>query len=229
MKILYKFPTRSRRNKMLAAIDNITALAKHDDYVIQLTLDVDDESVTNNSVKHQLAKYGKVYALWGISAGSKIGAVNRDLGLIFDDFDILICMSDDFVFLQEGFDLQIISDMQQYFPDGDGFLHYPDGHVNERLATMSIIGRKYFERFGYIYHPEYKSVYCDQEAQEVAKKLGKYKYIPIQLFEHQHPVWKRTEWDEQYRKTEDPVVYAEDKATYLRRQSQNFDLPIDRI
>lgn len=196
-------------------------MSKHDDYKIQLTLDYDDIDVIGDDVKEKISSYGeKVFAMWGQSE-NKIHAVNRDMEFS-GEWNILICMSDDMVWVQEGFDIQIIKDMHHYFPDGDGFLHYPDGAVNQKLATMSIMGKKYYDRFEYIYNPEYESVYCDQEAMQVAKKLGKYQYINNHLFEHKHPRWKKSEWDEQYRRTEDPSVYARDRRTFMRRQANNF-------
>jgi hypothetical protein len=223
MTICYKFSTRSRPDKLFSCLENIHSLSKHDDYYILLTLDVDDNTVTTSEVRDKIATYPKVIPYWGISQGSKIVAINRDL-YFAPSWDILINMSDDFVFLKPGFDVQIIQDITNYFSDLDGFVHYPDGAVNSKLATMSIMGRKYFDRFGYIYHPDYESVYCDQEAMEVAKKLGKYKFINNQLFEHRHPRWKKAEWDEQYRKTEDAKVYAKDRETFMRRKANNFYL-----
>jgi hypothetical protein len=176
MKICYKFATRSRPNKFFSCLDNITSLAKNIDYFILVSIDIDDESMNTHEIRCRISNYDNVIPYWGYSNQNKITAINRDV-CFAPDWQILINVSDDFMFLKDGFDLQIIQDMQTYFPDLDGFLHYPDGHTNSKLATMSIFGRKYYDRFGYIYHPDYESVYCDQEAQEVAKKLGKYKYI----------------------------------------------------
>jgi hypothetical protein len=222
MRILYNFASRSRPNKFFACLDNIHSLARHDNFVIIATLDVDDPTMNTPEVRYRISEYKKVVPYWGFSK-SKIDAINKNVCFALE-WDILINTSDDFVFLKEGFDKTIIDDFWEGFRSTDGFLHYPDGAVNEKLATMSIIGRPYYDRFGYIYHPDYVSVYCDKEAQEVAKRLCRYKYINNQLFEHRHPVWRKTEWDDQYRKTEDPVIYAKDAETYRNRKANNFDL-----
>ena len=62
--------------------------------------------------------------------------------------------------------------MIKHFPDTDGVLWFFDGWRKD-LNTLCIIGRKYYERFGYIYHPDYKSFWCDAEFTEVANKLKK--------------------------------------------------------
>jgi hypothetical protein len=112
--------------------------------------------------------------------------------------------------------------MRKRFPDTDGFLHYPDHKVKEALCTYSVIGRKYYERTGYVYHPDYFSVYCDNEATDVAKILKKYAYIPMFFIEHRHPVWGYGKPDELLKQTES--FFHTDHATYERRKKKNFDL-----
>jgi hypothetical protein len=51
---------------------------------------------------------------------------------------------------------------------------------------MCILGKRYYDRFGYIYHPSYKSLWCDNEFTEVAAGLGKHTYFGACLFRHEH-------------------------------------------
>ena len=225
MRILYKFTTRSRPAKMFACIDNILSMSGSEDFIILLTLDVDDFTVANRSVWDRIKSYGyKVVPVYGFSR-NKINAINRDVNLA-GRFDILFNMSDDMVIVKPGFDLQIIKDMTNDFPDTDGVLHYHDGHhYGDKLMTLSIIGAKYYERDGYIYHPDFKSVYADNEARDVAMIRNKYKYYGDGniLFNHVHPLHsKGVPMDDQYRHTES--FYKEDQKTYFFRKANNFFL-----
>lgn len=222
MRIVFKFPCRGRKVKMFSTIDNIFSLAKTNDWEIVLTLDSDDPELYTEEVIEKISNYGgKVKPMWNLSK-DKIFAVNRDLDKI-DVGDILICQSHDMVWVKNGFDEQIISDALMYFQDTDFFLHYPDG-AQRNTSTLNIVGRKYFQRTGYIYHPNYHNVYCDNEATDVAKILGKYKFIDKHLYEHHHPVFKKAEWDSLYKQNESAQNYAIDRETYLRRKAINFDL-----
>lgn len=222
MKILYKFPSRSRRHKMFACIDNIIAMAKHDDYKIQLTLDYDDKEVIGDEVKEKINLYGdKVKAIYGRSE-TKIQAVNRDMEFS-GEWDICCVHSDDFWITKNGFDKSIIENMSNYFPDLDGVLHYPDQKIGQKFITYSILGRKYFERFNYLYYP-YVSVYADNEFTEVSKILGKYKCVPERYLEHRHSRWGFGPPDELLKKTEDPMNYKIDRATFMERKNNNFYL-----
>jgi hypothetical protein len=33
-----------------------------------------------------------------------------------------------------------------------------------RLATIPVLGRKYHERFGFVYHPDYRTLWCGKAA-----------------------------------------------------------------
>lgn len=224
MNILYKLPSRSRRAKMFGCLDNIISKAMHDDYKIQLTLDYDDKEVIGDDVKERIASYGdKVYAIWGKSE-NKIHAVNRDIEFSCD-WDVLVLTSDDFWFDIAGFDLEIIKAAKE---NPDCLLHFPDGHANDRLITMPIMDRSYFNRTGYVYYPGYQSVYADNEQMEVAKILGRHRFYNKRLFTHRHPAngAKYGPADELLKKTEDPVNYKIDGALFKERQKRNFDLII---
>lgn len=222
-KIAYIFASRSRPKKFFAAIENIINLSVKKDYEIICSLDEDDNTMSNDAVKYKIAQYENVSAYYGVSIG-KVDAINKNVDKIPEDAKIVIVMSDDMVFTQQGFDDIIRVDMQRYFPDYDGCLHYPDGsQVQARVITLSVMGINYFNRFNYIYHPAYTSLWCDVEFGEVAKRLGKYKFLPnTKIFKHDHPLWKREPYDALMTRNES--FYNSDKEVYLKRLANNFDL-----
>lgn len=222
MRILFKFPSRERPTKVFKTIANITSLAKNDDYFIWLTLDIDDPSMCNPEVRDRIAQYDKVKSMYGTSL-SKIHAINRDMEFT-GDWDICVVMSDDMVWTREGFDKIIIEAFEKHFPDLDGVVHIPDQKAGSALITLSILGRKYYERFGYLYNFEYASVYADNEFTEVAKLLSKYLLIKEPMLIHEHSIWGFGEPDALLKRTEDPNIYAKDRAIYFRRKMNNFDL-----
>lgn len=219
MKILYKFATRSRPHKVFKCLDNIQRLSTHDNYEIAVTADYDDPSMFTPDVRDYIESYKNVKIYYGESK-SKVDAINRDMNL-FTDWDILINMSDDMEFIYHGFDSQIVKDFERY-RNLDILMHYPDQAAGAALITMSIMGRDYYKRFNYIYHPDYKSLFCDNEAHEVAKILKRYVFVKKRLFNHNHPAWGLAPMDDLMRHTES--FHNEDKATYERRKLKNFYL-----
>jgi hypothetical protein len=151
------------------------------------------------------------------SSKNKIDAINRDVPKI--GWDILVNLSDDQIFTKRGFD-EVIAQCGK-----DEFLHLPDGHVNELLPTMSVMGYDYYKRFNYIYHPDYVSLWCDNEAMDVAKQLGCYKYVNELVFDHLHPAWTGETPDAQLLHTQS--LYRRDERVYIKRRSLGF--PINSV
>jgi hypothetical protein len=226
MKILFKYTSRSRPkefNRGLNSIaDNITGGIP--DVLISLDLNDPklDEYKSDGDKRETLGRLN-LTTRNGVSK-NKVDAINRDIETCGIKWDLLINMSDDMIFTVKGFDDKIRSIFNSHFPLGDGFLHLNDGHQGENVSTMSIMDRKYYERDRYIYHPEYKSLWCDVEATEVAWMRGRYAYAPIVLFDHLHPAWGLAPNDAQYLKSESKEMWDHDKSVIDRHRANNYGI-----
>ncbi len=215
-KILFKYPSRGRRKRFEEGMDSILRnLFDKENYQILVSLDTDDKEMEDVSEYN----YPNTKFVYG-SSKSKMDAVNRDIEKA-DEWDIICNHADDMRWTFYGFD-EII---RQEFRDGDfdKLLHVPDTDAKHYLATYYIAGKTYYNRFGYIYHPSYKSLFADNEVQDIAQKLGKYKYVdcPGMLF-HEHPSYQHVPFDDQYR--EQQALWGEDEMNYNQRKARNFDL-----
>ena len=144
-------------------------------------------------------------------------------------FDIVICASDDMVPKQYSWDQKIAEAMKKYFPDLDGCVHFDDGNTKGKLITFSIIGRKLYEEFGYIYHPDYKSLYCDDEFTQVVRAMGKEKYIDEIIISHEHYSVEGTEnhGDADYAAQKTLHYSGRDQFVFNKRKELGF--PKERI
>lgn len=211
MKLLYKFASRSRPKKFFDCLDNIQSLARHDDYLILCSLDKDDETMGTPEVIAKLATYKKVLPIWGES-NTKTEAINRDINFAPTDWDILLNHSDDMWFTKVGFDLDVI----EAFENFDGLVHFPDQVAKEKLITYAMMSKSYYLKYGFIYHPDFISVYSDNYQQYVAQKLNKYKFVDKKILEHRHPIWGFGVADELNLKTENKENYEKDRLTFER-------------
>jgi glycosyltransferase involved in cell wall biosynthesis len=214
MHIHYNFATRSRPEKMAAAFATIVAHSHSNKYTVGLTIDDDDTATLNSNELADLLKYPNVFINMGTSK-NKVHAINR--GMEGWQGDIVVNMSDDMRFLKPAFDIDIINAFEGNL---DRFIHFPDGRVNHLLPTMSIMGRTYYDRFGYIYHPQYESLWCDNEAMDVAKRLGCYHYVDKRLFDHYHPAWTGEPIDALLNHTQS--FFRADEITYIRRSKAGY-------
>jgi hypothetical protein len=184
-----------------------------------ITLDTDDASVTMNFIDEIAQMHPNVRIDVGIS-GSKIRAVNRDMQTA-PYFDILLLASDDMIPVVKGYDTIIRKNMPS---NTDGVLWFNDGHMGSMLNTLCILGRTYYERFGYIYHPSYVTMWCDNEFMSVAHILGKQQYFNQVIIEHQHPDFGLAIRDNTYIQNDNGI--SKDRETFNRRKKAMFDLKL---
>lgn len=183
MKILYKYPTRDRPLKFIKCLNEYYKLMKNDNYEFVISLDHDDAKMNTADVKHYLDNMPKCNYFFGDNK-SKIEAINANIPS--SDWDILVLISDDMIPEIEGFDNIIREKMIMHYPDTDGVLWFYDGWRKD-LNTLCILGRKYYERFNYIYQPDYISFWSDTEYTEVADILKKQTFIDQVIIRHLHP------------------------------------------
>lgn len=186
MKLLVQFPTLCRKEKFLHCIEQYNNMCGDiNDVFFNINCDVDDGSMNNESTRKTISKLMNraKYRINYLEKSNKISAINDKIDV---DFDVVLCASDDMIPVVDGWDEYICCAMQEHFPDLNGALHFNDGYTENSLITLSILGKKLYDYFGYIYHPDYKSLYCDNEFTEVVNALGKVKYIPTVIIKHEH-------------------------------------------
>lgn len=222
MTIAYIFASRSRPEKFFKTLENIQDMSESKDYFVWAKLDEEDESMNNDVVKEKLKEFPEVTVKWGLSKG-KIDAINRSCEDL-PPCDILIIMSDDIRWDVWGFDGEIRESFTKYFPKLDGTIHWPEYNAKDRTIIVSILGANLYKKLGYLYYQEYISVYSDNDFTEMTRAMNKYVFIDKILFSHHHPIFNRSEWDSQYRKTESPEFYTKDRETFTRRKAANFGI-----
>ena len=226
-KILFKYASRSRNEKFFDGLDNIlNNLNDLNNFCILCSLDADDETMNNQQSIKRITEYVKKYPAnivvkFGKSK-NKIDAINRDVNDFKErfNFDILVNFSDDMQFIVQSFDKTIREKFYIAYPNLDGNIYFNDGFVGDAISTMSIIGRKYYDKFNYIYHPSYHSLWCDNEYTMVAKTEKKIVYFDEKIYIHNHPANIGGFIDSQLMKTES--FNEIDRDNFNKRLTNNF-------
>lgn len=213
--ILFNFASRSRPEKFKRLVKQIHDYCTQP-FTILAKIDDDDPAVAD-----YLITPGVVFKL-GLST-SKIHAINRDIPA--DGWDIIVDISDDFVFTRRNFD-----DIIREYCGPDDYLHFPEPFADnqaklgkqESIVIMYCAGRDYFNRTGWIYNSVYLSLFCDNEGTRVARMNGRYKAVPTQIFFHAHPAAGYGVQDEQTKRTEG--LFHIDQVTFKKREKEGFKL-----
>lgn len=232
MNIILKYPTRHRPMKFMETLNAYLnkSSGKHNITVV-VTMDIDDSSMNNNAMRYFLTNKIKdninISFSYGKSEG-KIAAINRNVPTT--DWDIIVSTADDMEPVEQGWDDTIVQDMMREFPNLDGALNYNNDPRLEAkgsegfktLITLPVIGRKLYDRFGYIYHPAYKSEWCDNEQTEVFEKLGVLCHIDRRPIIH-----KWAENQDALMQHNMQIGFSIDRDTYTKRKALGFDGAIE--
>lgn len=90
------------------------------------------------------------------------------------------------------------------------------------VLTIPIMSRSLYEKLGYFWHPDYRSMFCDQDLYYSAKNLNALILAPELRFEHMHPVAGKGKYDETY--TRSTANWDQGKSVYQQRQRLNFPI-----
>lgn len=231
MRILLKCPTRSRPDKILSTLRKYVALASDPSNIgVAISCDDDDSGMRQKSIQAELHTLLSRVAWHQIFFGpnkSKIEACNANMGEIDWAWDIVVLVSDDMIPQLAGWDAVIRSHMTAYFPDTDGILWFSDGYQADKLNTLCIYGRAMYRSLGHIYHPEYKSLFCDTELTDRCRGdlAPRCRYIPYCIIRHEHPGTGFAQvMDPLYARNQ--TYWNRDMHTYIQRKQYPYDWSI---
>jgi hypothetical protein len=88
------------------------------------------------------------------------------------------------------------------------------------VLTIPIMNRALYERLGYFWHPEYKSMFVDCHLHEVVKKNGWLKLAPHLKFPHNHVSVGKAQDDETYRRS--AANWEQGKALFAKHKAMGF-------
>jgi hypothetical protein len=217
--LLIKFPSRERPEQLCKALDLYVRLLDEPQNVrFMFTFDSDDPSLPKylEYVKAVTLGKGISYEISVDKSSSKVHAINRDMEAS-GEWEFLLLASDDMLPEVQGYDTRIRQARSPCMPVAI-WLNAGD---QPRIATLMAMERPYFDAFGYIYHPEYLSLWCDNEWTEVAQQTGCVVKIEEVLIRNVSPDWGgKAPRDALYRRNN--RLHDIDHKTYLRRKAADF-------
>lgn len=197
-------PSRGRRDICIATQNNW--LNKADGFV-EYIVSLDKSDSTDNIVSSHAIPLTS-------DNKSAIEAINNAAKVATGD--ILIVVSDD-TDCPEHWDTLLLEALK----GKSDFCAKVDDGLQPTLVTMPIMDRIYYERYGYIYQPEFLHLHADEELTCVALMTGKYIKIPL-LFRHLHYSAGLSQKDEINTKNDN--TWVQGQATLDRHALNNFGI-----
>lgn len=201
-------PSRSRINKSKLTTHDWRSKASGREFELIVSIDQDDP---------QLAEYKTWYGLMAVvnKNRSAVDAINNAAKVARGD--IFIIVSDDTEPIKD-WDLKILKEVEG---KTDWIIKTKDG-IQPWIITMPIMDRAYYNRTGYIYHPDYLHMFADTELTCVADITGR-KIKSNLLFPHKHYSVTKEPPDGVNKKAD--ATWAQGEKLFLERYKRNFDLP----
>lgn len=228
MRILLKVPTRSRPAQVLKTLEAYMRLANHPEHMgVAISCDQDDTTMNKDIIRSeikQILRKTEWHRVYYSANQTKIQACNANMNEIDYAWDIVVLVSDDMIPQVKGYDDTIRNYMLASYPETNGILWFNDGCQGSKLNTLTIFGRTMYDSFGYLYHPSYKSLFCDTELTDLCRTTLKARttYIPYCIIRHEHPGTGFAEkMDELYAKNQ--RYWTEDMYTYISRKHYVYD------
>lgn len=200
-------PSRGRPQKSVETIQNWIARAGDVPIEVIVSVDEDDPALQNYYDCH-------VAMLTVNNNRSAVDAINAAASKAKGN--ILIVVSDD-TDCPENW----ANDLLKCLGGKSDFIAKTTDGIQGWIITMPIMDRAYYNRFGYVYFPDYRHMFCDTELTCVADLTDRKIDIPL-TFEHLHYSVGKSEKDAISEKAD--ATWSQGEKLFLERYKRNFDL-----
>jgi len=130
--------------------------------------------------------------------------------------DILIVMSDDF-----DCPSQWATSLLHLVEGRTDWIAKTHDGIQRWIITLPIMDRVYYNRFGYVYHPDFSHMFCDTEMSAVADLLGRRINLDMK-FPHNHYSVGKAERDEINIRAD--KTWGQGEYTFMKHYRNNFGL-----
>jgi TusA-related sulfurtransferase len=199
-------PTRSRAKKSRETMLKWVRNMKYKSFELIVSLDADDPELDNYRIMYPKGTYIVN------KNRSCVDAINNAAKV--SDGEILIVVSDDSDCV-ENWDEMLEKEL-------DGKYDYvlkTDDSIQGYIITLPLLDRVYYNRFGYIYHPDFEHMFCDTYMTCVADITGR-KITSNLMFKHLNDTIK----DDLRKRTDGTWQQGQDTFIRLMKQFSKSDI-----
>lgn len=209
-------PSRSRPEKAFATFAHWTGTA-HDSVEYILSIDSDDPDLKQYLNLFENNRWDDVNIL--ISENHYcVQAVNN--GAKKTTGDIIVVVSDDFVAFPN-WDVKL----KKAFEGQENKVLKTDDGTQGWIVTLPILDRAYYNRIGFIYHPDFRHMFADTYMTHRADAEGNLLFRKDLLFKHEHYGTKATKKDALNERND--KTWNQGEEVYLREVRNAFGCGLD--
>ncbi len=217
MSLLVICPSRGRPDKALEAYQAFIKHKCNSDTEMVFVLDEDDPTVSEYSVPNIVIPGG---------SNGMGSALNQGAAKFVDDYDILGFIGDDHRFRTACWDTHIAATLER---EGGGIAYGNDLLQGINLPTQVFMSSIIVKTLGWMCLPGARHLYLDNTWKTLGEGLKRLYYLPEVIIEHLHPLVGKAEWDDNYRRVNEPAVYEHDKIVYDSWREGPYVRDVERL
>lgn len=221
MKILIVHPSRGRPEQALEAARHfVSKMRSGVEYKYVFALDSDDPDLQEYvNVLNETKDIFVVRDNRGV-----VEAINKSVSVTIDDEDIIVKWEDDCT-IDGGWDVKLL-DFIATIKQADWVLEIPDVPKSNELIGFIVMSASLYRYLGYVYHPDYLSMYADNDLYERSKAVGaliRYGGLPIGLVHHHPTLDSKVRWDDTYLRENSKEAYEIGQKMLEKHRALNFE------
>lgn len=210
MKFSLIHPSRQRPNKSFNAIQKWCEFGQEKDFEVIVSLDESDPLLNTYKELYSRNKYVNLIVNPNRSA---VDAINNAAKVAKGEVFIVVSDDTDTILRWDAVLRGVIGSRKDFV------LKVHDG-IQDWLCTMPIMDREYYNRFGYIYYPEFRHMFCDTLLTHQADALKRMIWRNDIKFDHLHYSVRKSEKDDVSSKADN--TFQEGKRIYLNLVKKNL-------
>jgi hypothetical protein len=208
----------SARPERVAGVVELWLVRAHDAARVETIVCVDapDEA----AARRALARVAQSGVRLVLNSGPRTCVAGWNEAARHADADVLIAVSDDYE-PPAGWDAALAAAGPEGWWRRDHVVAVREGYVSD-VFTLVIMTASRYARFGYVYHPDYASMYCDAEFTAVALRDSAVLDARHLLFPHHHHFIGKRVQDAVDRRHSSQERWLHGRRVFLARQRDDF-------
>lgn len=185
--------------------------------VLLVVVDTDDPTLP----QYQAPAGTMVFFTWAPPGGGHVGAINWGAGRALADMQpyAVAKLDDDHRPKTVGWDTRMLAELRDM---GTGIVYGNDLLQGERLPTAPAMTADIVRTLGFMGPPDLQHLFIDDFWRDLGQAAGCLRYLPDVVVEHMHPLAGKADWDDGYRRVNDPIRYQADGAAYQAYRADRF-------
>lgn len=209
-KLALLIPTRGRPKNIERILTDLEKTET--EATLILGLDLDDPALDDYLALVDHPAWRDTRPIVGVRTQTgMVDAINRTYHAVKHDFDHFAFTGDDVHFATRHWDREVLNKLDNI---GAGVVYWDDLKYGQNLCTHWAITGSIGEALDNFAPPVLHHLYVDNFFYDLGKAIGSLHYLPYVVIEHLHPLYLKSDMDDQYKSVQTDAIWKHDEQAH---------------